>query len=276
MAFYHFLSPCLESKWSFYHLENTLFVFNIKSSFFNHVAFKLPGSKQQIVFFSYAMLLLLLVVVALYSCAEKNKKETKTKINQKSQSYFQDDVPVRDSDGQVYKTVRIDSQIWMAENLNKTEIACDSAHTAKFTNGLERGPGVKLYVHEPRYARYKNAKDNGFGVIYNFGVLKYCELCPPGFRIPTKNDWEILIESVGGKSVAHEVLRQRGSNSFNALLGGRIDSYGSVLAGNNGFWWTSDLSINDTGYGVEIGSLGYIKFTEEPVRIGLYVRCIKE
>ena len=181
-----------------------------------------------------------------------------------------------DVDGQVYPTVMIGDQTWMAEDLKKTEFECENNKQAIFTNGLERGPGVKLYVNEPRYAWYKNRQDHGFGLIYNYAVIQHCKICPPEYRIPTKSDWEKLIESVGGKSQASPVLRYNGEPGFSAKLGGRIDSYGSVLAGNMGFWWSSDMVDEFFAYSFEIVNESFVQILNQPIQTGLYVRCIKE
>ncbi len=188
--------------------------------------------------------------------------------------------PVTDIDGQVYQTVGIGKQVWMAEDLKKTKIDCDSNKHVQFTNGLERGPHVKFYDGQPRYAYYNNNRELGYGVIYNFSVLQNCKLCPPEFRIPTKTDWEELVNELGGSTYAVQELRKGGSSGFNAVLGGRIDSYGSGFAGNIGFWWSSDLVPEQYGipsaYTFEIYYKGTLKIKGQDLRAGNYVRCIKE
>ena len=161
------------------------------------------------------------------------------------------------------------------------EFECDKNHQAQFVNGHERGPGVKMCVNAPRYAWYNNNKDLGYGVLYNFSVLQHCQICPPEYRIPTNADWETLIDEVGGKSVAAKVLSQKGSPGFNARMGGRIDDYGSVMAGSFGIWWSSDMSSTTEGgnpeaYVFEIGRRKSIKLIPQNIVIGNYVRCVKE
>ena len=216
-----------------------------------------------------------MIVTSVLSCTSKGKSDGLDSTLNEVQAMYVPGDSIQDTDGIVYPTIKIGSQTWMAQDLRKTNIECDNNHQAKFINGLERGPGVKLYVNSPRYAWYKNNKELGFGVIYNFAVLQHCNLCPPGFRIPTKADWDTLIEKVGGRSVAAKELSYKGSSGFLAQLGGRIDSYGSVLAGQLGFWWCSDMIDEHTVNTFEIGNQGFVQVVPQPVRTGLYVRCVK-
>ncbi|MDF1698613.1 MAG: fibrobacter succinogenes major paralogous domain-containing protein [Saprospiraceae bacterium] len=220
--------------------------------------------------------ILVIMLLLMTACNFNSETKEKVKTLKETQELFKRSIPVQDTDGKIYQTVTIGSQTWMAEDLKKTVIECDSSRQARFTNGLERGPEVKLYVHAPRYAWYNNNKELGFGVIYNFAVVKHCQLCPPGYQIPTKADWELLIEQAGGESVAAKVLTQRGSDGFEATLGGRIDSYGSGMAGNFGSWWSSDTTELREAYTMEIGYQGYILLVRQPIRVGSYVRCIKQ
>ncbi|MCF8244254.1 MAG: fibrobacter succinogenes major paralogous domain-containing protein [Saprospiraceae bacterium] len=187
---------------------------------------------------------------------------------------------VTDVDGQVYKIIEIGDQVWMAENLRKTTFECDSNVQVKFTNGIERGPGVAFYDGKPRYAYYQNNPNLGFGVIYSFGALQHCKLCPPGFRIPTKADWELLVSELGGKSVAGMALLPGGKSGFKAEMGGRIDAYGSGMAGSYGFWWSSEQGSiplgNSEVYNFGVTSKGIVIISSQDSRVGIYVRCIKE
>lgn len=185
-----------------------------------------------------------------------------------------------DEQENIYPLVKIGDQVWMAQNLKLTQANCADAIPMRFTNGIERGPGVKFYDGSARYAYYNNDPDLGFGVIYSYAAIQQCDLCPSGFRLPTKADFEVLLNNYEGKIEAAKALLKGGKSGFNAEMGGRIDSYGSGLAGSLGFWWTTDLENdlqnNSKVYNFELSSRGIVKIKPQDPRVGNYVRCIKQ
>ena len=189
--------------------------------------------------------------------------------------------PITDTDGEHYQTVKIGEQIWMAENLRRTTFECVDGVQVKLGDGIERGPGVRFYDGTPRYAYYKNAPEKGFGVLYNYSVVEKCQLCPLGYRMPSKADWESLVDALGGESLAGHLLLKKGTSGFMTELGGRIDSYGSVLGGSYSYWWSSDYMPTLIGERVEVYAFrisykGIVNINGEDIRIGNYIRCIKE
>jgi len=118
-------------------------------------------------------------------------------------------------DKQKYRIVKIGKQIWMAENLNY-EVQ-----------------GSKCYKKE-------------YGRLYDWMAAKMA--CPPGWRLPTDEDWRILVNSVGGVNVAGNKLKAKHSwtngngtddYKFSALPGGDCDPNGNFSGvGVFGSWWT--------------------------------------
>ncbi len=128
-------------------------------------------------------------------------------------------------DGKKYKTVKIGSQTWMAENLNYN------------------ASGSKCYNNKP-------ANCEKYGRLYEWGTAK--KACPSGWHLPSKSEWEELDNAIGGKEVAGKNLKAKsGWNDyigksgngtdefgFSALPGGLGNSNGSFdNVGDYGYWW---------------------------------------
>lgn len=78
-------------------------------------------------------------------------------------------------DGKKYKTVTIGSQTWMAENLN---YKMENSHCLDD----------------------KARKCEKYGRLYEWAAAR--NACPAGWRLPTKKEWNILVSSIGGPSLA--------------------------------------------------------------------------
>ncbi|MEM1324799.1 MAG: FISUMP domain-containing protein [Bacteroidota bacterium] len=213
-----------------------------------------------------------LFLFSLHSCRQSEKKSTIfTTIASPQDS-------IKDSQANTYPIIQIGTQTWMAENLKLTEFECSDSIMVQFTNGLERGQTVQFYDNQARYAYYNNNSKLDFGTLYSYQTIMNCNICPTGFRIPTKTDWEQLVNYLGGKGVAGSRLLQDGDSGFNAKMGGRIDAYGSVLGGRLSFWWSQDTLKGSGGelvYIFEADREGVLKLIGQDKRTGNYVRCVK-
>lgn len=106
-------------------------------------------------------------------------------------------------DGRTYRTVKIDDQVWMAENLNyKTS-------DSYCLNGSSIvGSGVNCSSYDRLY--FWTAADTA---------------CPYGWHLPTKAEFETLLNSVGGIDVAGRMLKsEHGWYHLDDIYG--IDEYG--------------------------------------------------
>jgi uncharacterized protein (TIGR02145 family) len=83
-----------------------------------------------------------------------------------------------DAEGNVYKTVRIGNQYWMAENLRST----------KYTDGSSIGSACVFYENSTDAAAKKK-----WGALYTDAAAKSNKIAPTGWRVPTGADWDALV-----------------------------------------------------------------------------------
>jgi len=169
-------------------------------------------------------------------------------------------------DGKVYKTVKIVTQTWFAENIAfKTDSGCWA---------------------------YKNDKANvaKYGYLYNWETAK--TVCPKGWHLPSYEEWTQLIDTLGGVSIAGGKLKATtdwtydaygkatNESGFNALPAGyryRDNDLFDQLGYNVTFWsgppdgseyaWYCILRYNN----VEVGR-SYTMYPPD----SFSVRCIKD
>ncbi|MBA4322581.1 MAG: hypothetical protein C0408_07160 [Odoribacter sp.] len=212
--------------------------------------------------------------------------------------------PLTDPDGNVYKTVTIRTQTWMAENLK----------TSRYNDGtiipLIKDSNAWLDMTTPGYCWFNNDESTykkTYGALYNWYAVNTCKLCPSGWRVPTNEDWKTLMSYVGGTEstdVDGGKLREAGTThwkspnkgatnatGFTALPGSDRDltgSFGEIATiGEEGVWWTStedsstkDPSVNKPSTNALIKGLSYnhdgMSEGSYPKGYGLSVRCVKD
>ena len=102
---------------------------------------------------------------------------------------------VIDIEGNVYKTVNICSQKWMAENL-KTTTYNDGTKIGFKADSVSWFDNNKWYQMDSGYYCYGNFDSSTvhtYGQLYNWFAAKSNKLCPQGWHVPTYKDWIILI-----------------------------------------------------------------------------------
>jgi uncharacterized protein (TIGR02145 family) len=128
-------------------------------------------------------------------------------------------------DGKVYKTVKIGDKWMMAENL-----------AYKPDNGNYCAYGEK----QKNVAKY--------GYLYDWETAK--KNCPSGWHLPSKEEFETLLQNVGGSdSKAYNTLVQSGNRSFSALFGGyrAVGGYFYSIGKCAIFWSSTYYSSYDEG-----------------------------
>ena len=136
---------------------------------------------------------------------------------------------VTDIDGNVYKTVKIGKQWWMAENLKVTH----------YRNG-EIIPNVsddKVWFNLKTSASCCYRNDTAYVVIYGRLYNKYAavdgrKIAPKGWHVPTDDEWQLLVDYLGGDSIA----------------GGKMKSTGTIEAGNGLWHGPNEGATNESGF----------------------------
>lgn len=172
------------------------------------------------------------------------------------------DTLLDERDQQKYGTVVIGTQCWMSENLN-IGVMIPVAQSMT-NNGI-----VEKYCHS-------NQIDSCFewGALYQWNeVMQYSTtpgikgICPEGWHIPTHDEFQTLVNYLGGNINAgikmkeignrHWWYRPSGTNEsgFNAFASGiRYDSGFFSDIGWNGFWWSSSKIDLFNAYFISLGS----------------------
>jgi uncharacterized protein (TIGR02145 family) len=205
-----------------------------------------------------------------------------------SQNVLFDFVACSDADGNNYTVVKIDKQIWMAENL-KTSKYNDSSIIPNVTD-----PTVWTALTTPAHCWYNNDsvgfKASGYGALYNWYAVNTGNLCPADWHVPDDNVWTILTNFLGGETVAGGKLKDTGANhwvatsagctnssGFTAFGAGWRDLYSFYYGGYGGIWWSSGEA--DTANAWYRGMYYYYNSVENKngskVK-GFSVRCLKD
>jgi uncharacterized protein (TIGR02145 family) len=196
---------------------------------------------------------------------------------------------VTDIDGNIYKTVTIGTQTWMAENLKVT----------RYNNGdsitCVTGDDLWFDVAEGACCIYKYEKNNSkiYGRLYNWGaVSNEKKIAPKGWHVPTDADWSTLITFLGGDGIAGGKMKETGtthwkdpntgadnSSGFNGLPGGYHADYGFLSLGSQGYWWSStehkDNAMFAWSYILYNSGQG-IKRSGDYKTKAMSVRCVKD
>ena len=147
-------------------------------------------------------------------------------------------------DGKVYKTVKIGTQIWFAENLAfKVDSGCWA---------------------------YNNNDSNVYKYGYQYNWETSQNVCPIGWHLPSNKEWTILIDYLGGIKIAGGKMKATkdwdpdangnatNSSGFNALPTGRCGSKGGIFShfGASTSFWSSTFinSIEAYSYGLHYNS----------------------
>jgi uncharacterized protein (TIGR02145 family) len=218
---------------------------------------------------------------------------------------------VKDVDGNVYKTITIGTQTWMAENLKTTHYN----DTTEILNVTDESAWAASTT--PAFCWFNNdaaANKATYGALYNWKAITVSKLCPTGWHIPSDTEWSTLENylitngynydgtTTGDRETNNKIAKsmatatnwdadagigtvgntdfpsKRNASGFSALPGGGRFNFGTFNSiGMVGVFWSS--SPND---GTSAWNRNMFSFHSDFYRVynykncGFSVRCVKD
>ena len=194
---------------------------------------------------------------------------------------------ITDIDGNVYNTVTIGTQVWMKENLKVT----------RFSNGdpipIITDATQWINLSSGAFCYYDNnpVNANTYGILYNwFAVSDSRNICPQGWHVPAKSEWEKLVAESGGEDIAGGKLKAKETTHWISPNEGAKDTYGfAALPGGyryyNAFqppgyyavFWSKTPDGQTDGWSLSLVNSQAKAYIERTLKTnGHAVRCIKD
>lgn len=152
-------------------------------------------------------------------------------------------------DGRVYKLLSFVGKTWLAGNLAYAGQDLSFAKCYQDANSCDE-----------------------FGRLYNYESAQ--KACPAGFRLPTQQEWELVLNKVGKKGAG----KLRVYDGFAALGAGyyqkAVDSF--FLKGEFAGWWVGESEENGQGMVFNMLRNDPMMISKENLNDAYSVRCIKE
>lgn len=200
-------------------------------------------------------------------------------------------------DGYVYEVVEIGDQCWFAENLRSSRYA--------------NGDSIFYCPLRTCYEEWRTAESNGMrieyeddpeqaavtGQLYNYwAVTDPRGLCPNGWTVPKKSDWNALMIELGGEDVfwneqafaemesallapSEDWIDDEFNNSsgMGILPGGKFSPNGKLfsMTSYGAYLWTSSQVAESSGWSVEFGRGREVFNPGTYSKHALSVRCLK-
>ena len=206
---------------------------------------------------------------------------------------------VMDIDGNTYRTVKIGSQTWMAENL-RVEHYRDGTLIPVLTNNTD-------WTATETGALSIYDQNDSYGILYNWQALTDTRgIAPAGWHVPSDSEWIVLEETLGMSSFEaqqsgafrgsdeggklsgsrehweHGELTENhlfGSTAFKALPGGYRGYLNGTFSGwgNSAYFWSSSATNSGSAWyrSLRYDRSGIIR-DHASKQVGFAIRCIKD
>lgn len=213
---------------------------------------------------------------------------------------------IADIEGNLYNTVEIGTQCWMKDNLKTTTYNNNTA-IPNVTN-----PNLWINLTTGAYVWYNNDSTwkDIYGALYNwYATIDPNGLCPAGWHVPSLNEFQNLINYIGGAASPHG-NELKSCRQVNSPLGGSCNTtehprwdyddthYGTDIYGFSGLpaglrhavgaggfsflgiygtWWSSSETPSIGAHYINLRSFsGEVFILAQNKRFGWSVRCVKD
>jgi uncharacterized protein (TIGR02145 family) len=196
-----------------------------------------------------------------------------------------------DQEGNVYKTIVIGAQEWMAENL-KTTIYNNGEPIANVNESNLWADLATFSLGAWCYYNNDSQYDCPYGKLYNwYAVADPRNICPTGWHVPSDAEWTTLTTFLGSESAAGGKMKGTGlqywaspnasatnESAFSGLPGGFRGQDGTFnYIFSSGFWWSSTDFNADYGAGIILGfnNSNIVSITNGR-QTGFSARCLRD
>jgi uncharacterized protein (TIGR02145 family) len=201
---------------------------------------------------------------------------------------------ITDQEGNVYKTIVIGTQEWMAENLNTSIYRNGDAIPTNLDNAAWQSTTSGAWAYYNNDASYACP----YGKLYNwYTCVDARHLCPTGWHVPTDAEWTVLTDYLGVESVAGGKLKTTGtieaasglwyspnaeatnSSGFSGAPGSYRTSSGEFIyyVGSYVLWWSSSEGVSGNAWnrGLQYINGSALRYLD-PKPFGFSVRCLRD
>ena len=202
---------------------------------------------------------------------------------------------VTDVDGNIYRTVTLGGQMWMAENLAVTRMN-DGSEIAEYAFGQNwNGGGLPRFqwadTTDLMGLHDDELPNNFYGAMYNDFALAHSALAPEGWRLPSEEDFLALGEFLASLGHAEDEAAALKTTSgwfegsgngtdlygFSGLPAGYVASTGSATgAGVISTWATSWVDAKaQVRRTANLHDSARLEYADNSILLGAAVRCIR-
>lgn len=198
---------------------------------------------------------------------------------------FHTEYSVWDIDSNQYEARWIGNQIWLTSNLKATRYNNgDTIREVTWRNNWASNQGSWAYYDfSTSYASR--------GKLYNYHTVSNSNgVCPSGWHVPSKTEWETLVSFLGTDSAGTQLKSTSGwdlyngstyygtdEHRFNAKPTGQLSNFGfSGQLNNHTFYWSSTTQGSSDAYYLQLDSGWDSPIFDKNKRYGFCIRCIKD